>query len=309
MKSALSMLPFVKFDSIDALHHYKDVGGEFLEVAPLDVDYRYTSEDRFRAYQRTLDELDLKPVQVHLPYRGPEGNDIGNLNELIRDYSVEIVRKALDYAARLGVRWAVLHPGSLETIEDEHVHRKVVDNVIESCRVLHRYGAERGVTLCVENMFARKGVNVPPDPDRPLPTPAGPTYRFGICADDLLMIRSAIPDIHFCFDPGHALLNGLNLVGEIRKLGQSLAALHLNENNADWDAHKIPWQTGRVDWRQFIDALVEIGYDKKGFLTLEVRRGDNHAESMSIAADAVSAGHKLAGMHAEIVGTSTPAAS
>ena len=67
MKSALSMLPFVKFDSIDALHHYKDVGGEFLEVAPLDVDYRYTSEDRFRAYQRTLDELDLKPVQVHLP--------------------------------------------------------------------------------------------------------------------------------------------------------------------------------------------------------------------------------------------------
>ena len=293
MKFALSMLPFVKFDSIDALHHLKDMGGEYLEVAPLDVDYRFSSEDRFLAYQRTIEELDLKPVQVHLPYRAPEGNDIGNPNDQIRAYSVEIACRAIDFARRLGVRWAVLHPGSQEAIEDLDLHRRIAENVIDSCRILHQYGAERGVVLCVENMIAEKGINVPPDPDRPRLKPPGPTYRFGSSADDLLTIKEAIPDIHFCLDTGHVLLNHQDIVDEIRKLGPALAALHLNENNADWDAHKVPWKTNRVNWPAVINALTETGYDQEGFLTLEIRRGATLSESIAIAGEAVGAGRKL----------------
>ena len=219
MRSALSMLPFVWFDAIDALHHLKEIGAQCIEVAPRDVDYRYCSEDRFREYKKTVEALGLEPVQVHLPYRALEGVDIGNLNDQIRSYSLEIILRAMDYAHRLGVRYAALHPGSQEALEDPHVHQCIGKHVIRSCRTLHEYASAKGIILCVENMLAGKDKNKAPDPHAPPPEPAEKSYRFGSSAEELLQIREAIPDIRFCYDTGHALVNRQDLIAEIRKLG------------------------------------------------------------------------------------------
>ena len=78
---------------------------------------------------------------------------------------------------------------------------------------------------------------------------------------------------HFtvCVDTGHsnkASRFGNPKAGDvIRRMGKSVTALHLNDNDTLTDQHKIPL-TGSIDWADVLDALDEIGY--AGFYNMEL---------------------------------------
>ncbi len=75
-----------------------------------------------------------------------------------------------------------------------------------------------------------------------------------------------------CIDTGHC--NLATPYGEpspadvIRQVGKEVTTLHLNDNDAITDQHKIPL-AGTVDWKDVLDALDEIGYD--GVYNMELK--------------------------------------
>lgn len=66
-----------------------------------------------------------------------------------------------------------------------------------------------------------------------------------------------------CVDTGHAhraVAYGQPSVGEIiRRLGDRVTVLHLNDNEGVTDQHKMPFN-GSIDWEDVFNALDEIGY-------------------------------------------------
>lgn len=81
---------------------------------------------------------------------------------------------------------------------------------------------------------------------------------------------------HFCvcIDTGHSnkALRFGNPPAEdvIRRMGSSIACLHLNDNDTMTDQHKIP-MTGTLDWDAIFDALDEVGYEGTYNMELNLR--------------------------------------
>lgn len=61
----------------------------------------------------------------------------------------------------------------------------------------------------------------------------------------------------------------------IRRLGDSVKILHLNDNDTLTDQHKIP-RTGTIDWKDVFAALSEIGYDGVYNMELNLRHFGNN---------------------------------
>ena len=76
------------------------------------------------------------------------------------------------------------------------------------------------------------------------------------------------PDLVACLDIGHAEMAGLETSSEkmILTLGDSLAALHIHDNDLKHDSHQIPFSM-QINFDVVVRALKKIGY--KGDLTLE----------------------------------------
>ena len=64
----------------------------------------------------------------------------------------------------------------------------------------------------------------------------------------------------FCLDTGHASVAGLSPADAVRMAGSDLRALHVHDNDGKNDMHAVPC-TGIIDWKAFITALRETGYD------------------------------------------------
>lgn len=65
-----------------------------------------------------------------------------------------------------------------------------------------------------------------------------------------------------CWDTGHGALGGQSQGASIRKIGQRLKAMHVNDNHAipKQDEHLMPFY-GTIDWLEIMEALGAIGYD------------------------------------------------
>ena len=74
-----------------------------------------------------------------------------------------------------------------------------------------------------------------------------------------------------CVDTGHsnkAMRFGNPTPGEaIRRLGERVTLLHLNDNDTLTDQHKMPL-SGCIDWKDVLDALDEVGY--QGVYSMEL---------------------------------------
>ena len=86
---------------------------------------------------------------------------------------------------------------------------------------------------------------------------------FGDNPYDLIEIvdRVGSDKVQLCLDIGHLHTMGLFDIGDVvRDMGPRLKALHVHDNNAMADQHYFPYM-GSIDWKAFVDALREIGYE------------------------------------------------
>ena len=170
-----------------------------------------------------------------------------------------MLKKAIECTAEAGGEICVIHPDAYSGPEEN----------AEMYLELLPFAKDCGVRIATENMWDWDKVN-----DHA--TKAACSHH-----DDFLAHIKAVNDPYLvaCLDIGHAEMRGLDTDAPtmIRTLGDSLAALHIHDNDKWKDSHGLPF-TMQIDFDAVMKALKEINY--VGDITLEADAYlKNHTEN------------------------------
>ena len=186
--------------------------------------------------------------QVHGPWRWPPRDCTAE----DRAERMEKMKKSMRATAMLGCKNWVIHPIMPYGVDDLDTGdaEKTWDMNVAFMRELLKTAKEYGVTICLENM---------------------PMLRFSLSTpEQILKLAEEMNDDNFkiCLDTGHVSVFGeeLDIVDEVRRLGDKIQVLHVHDNRNGIDLHLMPYY-GIIDWKRFSEALKEIGY--KGVFSLE----------------------------------------
>lgn len=171
---------------------------------------------------------------------------------------IEVTKKTLPFAAKMGARFPVVHPICPLTYEDP-LFRSSAGEIFELNRKMFRQlvpiAEDLGMNILIENLFAD-------GPDRDA-LPCWSTY-----AAELDQLIDAFPGLYICLDSGHAAITGQEPADLVYQLGSRIKALHLHGNDRVQDLHLTPFETADMGWEPFCGALRDIGY--LGTINLEV---------------------------------------
>ena len=234
----------IGMDRTEAFDAAAEYGFEFVELMMDGANERRRLADRADEIRAALGERGLD-LLVHLPFGGV---DIGSPLEHVREGSLREVTAAVETAADVGAEKAVLHPDTnawSPAWETDELH----DRVIDSLRELDARAADRGVSLCAENV----------------PRSAVRTHEF----PKLL----AETDISMTLDTGHARIDGRDsggIAAFVSDHGDRIDHVHLNDTRRAQDEH-LPFGSGTLDFERIFDAFPD-GWT--GTLSLEVFTDD-----------------------------------
>ena len=198
--------------------------------------------------QQALEEVGLYVNQTHGPC--PTDDD----TEASRDANFAMTLRAMRNTVWVGAQDIVIHPLMPKTMEFAESPERVLElNRAWLCRLLP-YAHDMGIRLNIENM---------PYPELPIAH-----------METLLGLVREIndPALGVCLDTGHCTTVGDDLPAVTRLCGDKLYTTHVHDNNLKQDTHQIPF-TGRINWKAFRDALVDIGFD--GVVSLECNMPPN----------------------------------
>jgi len=126
-------------------------------------------------------------LSLHLPY-SYVGASVCAPDEFDRQAAAGLQRRYLEFAAGIGCKYCVLHPGVVPFYHATGKYFELVRaSLIRTVLELGRFAAEHGVDLCLENNTAFDNVFTEPHE---------------IC-DVLSEVRKSGVNVHFCFDIGH----------------------------------------------------------------------------------------------------------
>lgn len=227
--------------------------GELTVVLPQIAALGFTHVDLVAVVERPAEHVEalancgLTVSCMALGRNLPPGHTFDTADVGVRRATLDLLRRHVADAAHLGATTAYLVPG---TRTDE----TALSCFADGCALLADYAAGRMVRLCVEHV-----------PGRALPT-AGRTL------DWLASIDQA--NLGLLLDVGHCLISNEDAAAVIRRAGDRLGYVHLDDNDGMGDLH-WPLFTGRLTQQQLADvmtALREIGY--RGALSLELNAGN-----------------------------------
>lgn len=203
-----------------------------------------------------LQELGMTVYQCHLPFY--------NVLEpkVLQDpeHTEEIIRRSLIAAGKMGIRIAVVHPGT--HFGENSYKRSLYDNA-EYLKPHLDEAAKQGISLAVENLFDRRDQWKFPRKF------AGQTDALlDLCA----LLEQDYPNIGICWDFGHANIQGYNQVQALEMIGDRLIATHVCDNFGTSDDHLLPYM-GNIEWTPVMKALTKIGY--QGAFAFETHRVTN----------------------------------
>lgn len=184
--------------------------------------------------------------QAHSPFPPYVKNFSG-----FTDYCIGINKKLIKFCDILEIKNLIIHGISL-AVDDE---TQTVDSIRELNN--HLYESliptvkDTNVMICLENLFTSYRDN----------------RMQAICSDpheaneyiDRFNVMAGKECFGFCYDTGHNNLLGGNQREFICTIGKRLKALHIHDNNGDFDAHLAPY-AGNVIWKSFIDGLKQVDY-------------------------------------------------
>jgi sugar phosphate isomerase/epimerase len=183
----------------------------------------------------------------------PDGHTLDALDIGIRRATLALLERQIVDAARLGATTAYLVPPPLSPPKlggDKGGGATARACFAEGCALLANYAKARQVRLCVEHV-----------PGRALPTAA-------MTLDWMQQLDH--PHLGLLLDVGHCLISGEDAADVVRRAGERLGYVHLDDNDGAGDLH-WPLFTGRLTEQQVADtikALQEIGY--RDALSLEL---------------------------------------
>ncbi len=187
----------------------------------------------------------LEISQAHAPFPAytPKCQDIV-------DYAIGVYIRLIEFCDYIGCPNLVIH-GICYEMQDKGKTQadidKMNDHMYESLiPVLQR----TNVTVCLENIFSWKETAVEGHCQN-----AKEASRY----IERLNEKAGKEAFGFCLDTGHSNLLRKDFMAVIPELGAHLKALHIHDNDGNFDRHLAPF-TGTIDWNRFIMGLREIGY-------------------------------------------------
>ena len=226
----------------------------------------YAAASRAKALGMTL------PV-CHLPFYMPSPDDKVAMQCFAREQA-----RGIEAAALMGIPLAVIHPIARHSSRTSK-QAWFAENIAYLTPLCEKAKA-LGVTLAVENMASTKE--------------SEQDHLYGCRAVEIVAVAKKL-GIKTCWDTGHAHTAGLMQSHEIALLGETLAVVHLHDNDGS-DAHLVPL-TGQIDWTDVVKGLVQVGYE--GVLDFETKTShlamyDPTREQL--AANTLGAAHTLTRM-------------
>lgn len=197
-----------------------------------------------------LSRLDMTAGQSHAPFYNVLDPGIAD-----REFREEMVRRAIEASAIMGVKWVTLHPGTL--FSNSRLSRSLEGNI--DYFTPHLELAERcGVGIAIENL---------PDLHYSSPDSTGKVERvqrrFGAALEELLTLVDSLSErfdnVGVCWDVGHANITGHDQGQCLRIIGDRLKSVHIHDNKGDRDVHMPPY-SGGINWNEIMEALRDIGY-------------------------------------------------
>jgi sugar phosphate isomerase/epimerase len=173
-----------------------------------------------RAVRELCERYDVS-VTYHAPFRDW---NTGSYDEVVRQDSVERVKRTLDDAADAGAEAVVVHGGSVPERYPEWVHEQALESAKRSLAECAEYAQLVGVPLCLENQ--------PFDET---------TRRYTTTPDDLAALLESvdvIPEyLGVTLDVGHAKVTGEDWRDFVERFGDRIRVCHLHDNDGTADQH------------------------------------------------------------------------
>jgi sugar phosphate isomerase/epimerase len=191
--------------------------------------FNYGSPESIRELANSLNECGLTLHSLHAPTdrdsaRGPGSGLAVSISEperIRRQDAVDEVKRALDVAETIPFRYLVQHLGSSRQAADQ----RNLDAAFGSLEQLAVFAKHRGVAIALENTPSEIGA---------------PVFltRF--------VKETHLSDLRFCFDIGHAHMEGGAEAG-FHLMRDRVVTAHIHDNHGEKDEHLLPWE-GTIDW-------------------------------------------------------------
>ena len=259
MKYTSAMAHFCKTTTVfDAMQTIRDAGFDGLDFPisvysrPLDSPLR---KDDWRQWTREVrrfsDRIGLPVLQAHASWEQTVAEDFHF------EPPYEIYARTMEACHILGCRNLVFHPVLyLFRVRGEGMKERLHEWNVQWFRALLPLAEKFDLVIELENMFDYRHVQLPGDPAFPYTS-----------AEDMLALCDRLNSdrVRICLDTGHANIAGQDVPAMIRRYGDRLAVLHLNDNFGKIepvfeDLHLFPGY-GLLDWEAIFSALHEIRYD------------------------------------------------
>ncbi|RLB05985.1 MAG: hypothetical protein DRG50_06290, partial [Deltaproteobacteria bacterium] len=207
-------------------------------AASLGLGYVEIRSERPYALPQDMEKRGLESIQEKLSSSSVEpivhssvyDINIASLNPLIRRASIRQTVEAIRFAAKIGAKIVIIHPGRLPKDYPPAYLKNSRINLLTSLNVMARIAGRMGVMLAVEN------------------SPRGRAHRLVATPQEHLYIlrRLGSPHLGALLDLGHAHTWGLNLREYIRSLAEYILLFHLHDNRGEVDEH-LPLGKGSLD--------------------------------------------------------------
>ncbi|MBQ8310434.1 MAG: sugar phosphate isomerase/epimerase [Clostridia bacterium] len=230
--------------------------GELLKAERLEnlCIFEQSQEDILAYYREELEAIrknGLAISQAHAPFGAYDP-----ARPEILDYAIEIYKSIIRFCGTVGCPRLIIHGithqpryQNVTPAECNALNHKLYESLIPTLQEV------KSVTVCLENCPGWS-------------TFGGYTnFWSGYCCDpheataeiDRYNEKAGVPCFGFCLDTGHLHLTRIFFHSYLSVLGNRVCALHVHDNVQTRDSHLMPY-TGSIDWKEFTDALRDIGY-------------------------------------------------
>ena len=245
LKVAASTFPFLySHNGLGAMKHLHGLGYKVFElmIFPPHCWPREMTLDKRKDYKSWLDGEGLQISSFCYPLLD---NNPNGVDRLMRNYTLDRYREAIDFAAELGCPYVVAIPGPVNSLINPP-HQWMLDWFVEGMKKLVQHSKGTGVELLLENV-----------PFTYLPT-----------AQDMIDTAALIgPEIGVNYDACNGAFIKEDPAAAIRMIGGKIKNVHISDSGYEEFLH-TRLGTGIVQPGPVAEALNDIGYD--GVTVLEI---------------------------------------
>lgn len=210
----------------------------------------------FTPHKQAAKEMGLYVNQMHMPYPNYIPGADKELNDYLRDV---VAPKSMEICAFFECPNIVIHGFKLvHYLGSEQAEWNKTEEFLDSLAPMAK---EKGVTLCIENLYNSIAGHMVEGPCC--------NAKKAVERIDCFNDKHGGEVLGFCFDTGHANLLGIDFEDFVTTLGHRLKVIHVHDNDGVSDLHQIPFtftktreNKSATDWDGLIRGLAKIRFDK-----------------------------------------------